>query len=150
MTLFDEYMSRTDEFVKELPKEIADEIYNDVKRQENDKNFRASDISTERLCDYIALNFFPEHIPLSQCMQAFTNRLPALATNEFFELCGFLVSRKKFFDGYGFTASLAVLSLLKRYDIEAVLKRFKKLGCIELLELQNMMEYFVHYIQKNK
>ena len=62
MTMFDEYSERTEEFVDKHPKEIADEVKSDVKRQESDTNIRESDekfpeidASIERRFNYIAL-----------------------------------------------------------------------------------------------
>lgn len=128
MNMFNEYLPRIKEFINKMPKEIADEIKSEVKRQENDTNIRESDVSLKRLCDYIALEYFPKHFTLEKCLKEFTAKVYAASFNEIMMLCEFIVSCEKLFDGYGYTKYLVMTAVIQRADKNKIFKCLKQMG----------------------
>lgn len=145
-----EYSERDEDRIKELPKEIADEIINEVKLQENDENFKESSLSTERICDYISLDYFPERTSMSRYMSELRDRVIAAPLDEMMSLCRFIASRQKLSDYYNFTATIVAISLLGRDDKEESVKRLNEAGFFELLNLQKLWGEIVQLLQNQE
>lgn len=153
-----DHLERTEEFIEKLPKEIADEIRKDAEHQENDKNFQRSDISTERLCDYIVLDYFPEPVLRYDLFPEFSSkfqlwselqdRILATSFDEIMSLCEFIGSRRKLLEKYQFIASVFLAWLTIRTDKSEILKRLDESGGFELLGEQNKRKKFVQLSQK--
>lgn len=142
------YSERDEERIKELPKEIADELINEVKLQENDKNFKESSLSTERLCDYISLEYFPEKTSMWRYLSELTDRVIAASFDEIMSLCRFIASRQKLSDYYNYTAVLVMSALLAKADKKEIVKSFDEAGGFELLNLQKSRDIYVQLSQK--